>query len=115
MSDEPFDARLAELNAMMDRTMSRREAASASLRADEVTLRRDILAELARTRSDIMGKQIRLGDCLLSHGVMAGNCRGSVDLGHEALARHFRAFVVVRLAGRQFDLHRLEVPVRDLR
>ena len=107
MSDEPFDARLAELNAMMDRTMSRREAASASLRADKVTLRRDILAELARTRSDIMGKQIRLGDCLLSHGVMAGNWRGSVDLGHEVLARLFRAFVVVRLAGRQFDLHRL--------
>ena len=35
------------------------------------------------------------------------NWRRSVDLGHEVLARLFRAFVVVRLAGRQFDLHRL--------
>jgi predicted nucleic acid-binding Zn-ribbon protein len=63
MSDDPFDARLAELNALMDRSMSRLEAFHSGtngvlerLEAGQKSLRADFLDELGKTRVELTGK-----------------------------------------------------------
>jgi uncharacterized coiled-coil DUF342 family protein len=61
MSDDPFDARLAELNAIMDRTMAHLEAFHASI--DDGALKR-IEAGQTKMRGDVMERIDRLEDAV---------------------------------------------------
>jgi hypothetical protein len=62
MSDEPPLDRLGALAKAMEALFERFEGAYKSLHADAADLRTDVLAELGKTRSDIMGKVAELQD-----------------------------------------------------
>jgi hypothetical protein len=61
MSDDPLD-RLGALAMAMEALFARFEGHYNSLHAEAAELRTDVLAELGKTRSDIMGKVAELQD-----------------------------------------------------